>query len=101
MFFVVAQDALGESGNPRDQRIGRVLLNHGSNIKAAHLNYWANHPKAVCVLEKFRDELDRFMESESEEIFTFLFKQWKPLYVITFRHLEKGINEQFGICISG
>jgi hypothetical protein len=81
------------------------LLNHGSNIKAAHLNYWANHPKAVCVLEKFRDELDRFMESESEEIFALKifssFIQWKPLNVITLGHLEKDMKKQYGICISG
>ena len=59
------QDASGlTGGNPRDQRIGRVMLNHGSNIKAAHLTYWANHPKAVCILENYRDELDAFMESK-------------------------------------
>ncbi len=59
------QDASGLSGgNPRDQRIGRVMLNHGSNIKSAHFTYWANHPKAVCILENYRDELDAFMESK-------------------------------------
>ena len=57
-------EASGANGSPRDQRIGRVLLNHGSNIKAAHMTYWANHPKAVCVLEKYREELDAFMDSK-------------------------------------
>ena len=53
-------ETLNES--PRDQRVGKVLLLHGANIKSAHLKYWANHPRAVCVLEKHRDKLDKIME---------------------------------------
>ena len=44
------------------QRVGKVLLNNGALVKAAHLTYWANHPKAVCVFEKYRNALDAFME---------------------------------------
>lgn len=47
---------------PRDQRLGRIFLAHGANIKKAHLAYWSNHPKAVAVLEKHRDRLESFME---------------------------------------
>ena len=47
------------------QRVGKVLLNNGALVKAAHLTYWANHPKAVCVFEKYRDSLDAFMEGEA------------------------------------
>ena len=51
------------STNPL-QRVGKVLLNNGALVKAAHLTYWANHPKAVCVFEKYRDALDSFMEGK-------------------------------------
>jgi hypothetical protein len=53
------------NSNPRDQRIGRVMLNYGSNIKKAHLIYWDNHPKAVSILEKHKEELEAFMESKA------------------------------------
>ena len=45
-------------------RVGRILLSHGALIKSAHTTYWGNHPKAVCIFEKFRDSLDTFMESK-------------------------------------
>lgn len=48
--------------SPREQRLGRVFLLHGSGIRNCHQTYWANHPRAVCVLEKHRDTLDKFME---------------------------------------
>jgi len=69
------------------QRVGKVLLNNGALVKAAHLTYWANHPKAVCVFEKYRDSLDAFMEDLGAP---------KPgLMILTtglsrpFRHLER------------
>jgi len=73
---------------PQNQsRIGRILLSHGAVIKSAHTTYWANHPKAVCIFEKYRDGLDKFMEAEGAN---------KPgLMVLTtglskpFRHLER------------
>ena len=49
---------------PREQRVGKVLLSHGISIKAVHMSYWANHPRAVSVLEKYRDPLDAFMENQ-------------------------------------
>jgi Rho guanine nucleotide exchange factor 7 len=48
----------------REQRIGKVLLANGTSIKSAHITYWANHPKAVSVLERHREALDAFMESQ-------------------------------------
>jgi len=74
------------STNPL-QRVGKVLLNNGALVKAAHLTYWANHPKAVCVFEKYREALDSFMEGLGAA---------KPgLMILTtglsrpFRHLER------------
>ena len=50
---------------PHNQlRVGRILLSHGALIKSAHTTYWGNHPKAVCIFEKYRDSLDTFMESK-------------------------------------
>lgn len=40
------------------------MLNYGSNIKKAHLTYWDNHPKAVNILEKHKEDLEAFMESK-------------------------------------
>ena len=61
---------------PQNQsRIGRILLSHGAVIKSAHTTYWANHPKAVCIFEKYRDGLDKFMEGEYIAIHNLLFGQ--------------------------
>ena len=43
-------------------RVGRILLSQGAMIKSAHTTYWGNHPKAVCIFEKYRESLDTFME---------------------------------------
>jgi len=50
--------------SPREQRIGKVLLAHGISIKAAHLTFWSSHPRAVAILEKYREPLDTFMENQ-------------------------------------
>eukprot|EP00096_Caligus_rogercresseyi_P005875 TRINITY_DN2191_c0_g4_i1.p1 TRINITY_DN2191_c0_g4~~TRINITY_DN2191_c0_g4_i1.p1 ORF type:complete len:638 (-),score=173.45 TRINITY_DN2191_c0_g4_i1:265-2121(-) len=78
--------------NPREQRIGKIFLDHGAEIKDAHRSYWANHPRAVTILEKHKEALDAFMESKGAS---------KPgLIVLTtslsrpFRQLEK----YAGIC---
>eukprot|EP00094_Tigriopus_californicus_P003230 TCALIF_03108-PA protein Name:"Similar to Arhgef7 Rho guanine nucleotide exchange factor 7 (Rattus norvegicus)" AED:0.18 eAED:0.18 QI:108/0.9/0.90/1/0.5/0.63/11/48/567 len=73
--------------DPRDQKLGKIFLQHGSNVKAAHRTYWQSHPRAVCILEKYREKLDKFMEAYGAS---------QPgLMVLTtalskpFRHLEK------------
>ena len=54
---------------PQNQsRIGRILLNHGAAIKSAHTTYWSNHPKAVCIFEKYREGLDKFMEGKQKRM---------------------------------
>ena len=40
------------------------LLANGIAIKAVHLIYWSNHPRAVSILEKYRDALDVYMENQ-------------------------------------
>ena len=52
----------------REQRVGKILLANGISIKSAHMTYWANHPKAVSILEKYRDALDTFMERQGAPI---------------------------------
>eukprot|EP00092_Neocalanus_flemingeri_P002012 GFUD01002145.1.p1 GENE.GFUD01002145.1~~GFUD01002145.1.p1 ORF type:complete len:1062 (+),score=232.76 GFUD01002145.1:94-3279(+) len=48
---------------PRHQRLGQVFLQHGAGVRAAHLAYWANHPRAVCILEKHRDKLNAWLDN--------------------------------------
>lgn len=50
-------------GQPRQQRLGQVFLQHGTNIRSAHLTYWSNHPRAVCILEKHRDKLNSWLDA--------------------------------------
>ena len=38
----------------------QVFLSHGAALRQAHLSYWGNHPRAVCVLEKHRCQLFLF-----------------------------------------
>jgi len=73
--------------SPREQRLGKVLLANGISIKAVHLIYWSNHPRAVSVLEKYRDALDIYMENQgapSPGLMTLTTGLSKP-----FRQLEK------------
>merc|ERR1719412_1974431 len=71
----------------REQRLGKILLANGISIKNVHLIYWSNHPRAVSVLEKYRDALDSFMERQgatSPGLMTLTTGLSKP-----FRQLER------------
>jgi len=73
--------------SPREQRLGKVLLANGIAIKAVHLIYWSNHPRAVSILEKYRDALDIYMENQGAPtpgLMTLTTGLSKP-----FRQLEK------------
>eukprot|EP00088_Acartia_fossae_P068401 TRINITY_DN8673_c1_g1_i5.p1 TRINITY_DN8673_c1_g1~~TRINITY_DN8673_c1_g1_i5.p1 ORF type:complete len:613 (-),score=149.34 TRINITY_DN8673_c1_g1_i5:499-2337(-) len=48
---------------PKTQRLGQVFLQHGANIRAAHLAYWSNHPRAVCIIEKHREKLNTWIDN--------------------------------------
>ncbi|XP_046401861.1 rho guanine nucleotide exchange factor 7 isoform X2 [Ischnura elegans] len=50
-----------EPGSPC--RVGRLFLSSAQVLKTVHTNYCAGHPRAVCLLEKYRDELGAYMES--------------------------------------
>lgn len=50
-------------GQPRQQRLGQVFLGHGTAVRQAHLAYWSNHPRAVCVLERHRERLNSWLDN--------------------------------------
>ncbi|KAK4324924.1 hypothetical protein Pmani_004461 [Petrolisthes manimaculis] len=52
-----------EQRSPREQRIGGAFLTLAPHLQGAHHIYCSNHPRAVCILEKYKDELSNFMES--------------------------------------
>ncbi|XP_076311038.1 rho guanine nucleotide exchange factor 7-like isoform X2 [Tachypleus tridentatus] len=54
--------------NTKDQKIGGVFMHSAAHLKVVHLKYCANHPKAVTVIEKHKDELYRFMEEHSSSV---------------------------------
>jgi len=37
-----------------DQRIGHVFLSMAEKMKNVHTVYCSNHPRAVCILEKYK-----------------------------------------------
>ncbi|XP_066255074.1 rho guanine nucleotide exchange factor 7 isoform X2 [Euwallacea similis] len=53
-----------ESAKPgQDQRVGKLYLNWAPKIKAVHQMYCSLHPRAVVILDKFKEELSKYMES--------------------------------------
>ncbi|XP_017780992.1 PREDICTED: uncharacterized protein LOC108565852 [Nicrophorus vespilloides] len=47
----------------KEQKIGRHFLQHAPRMKAIHQAYCSLHPKAVCILDKYKEELTKYMES--------------------------------------
>ncbi|XP_076632033.1 rho-type guanine nucleotide exchange factor isoform X1 [Colletes latitarsis] len=43
-------------------RVGNLFLTLAPRLKSIHTTYCRNHPRAVCILDRFRDELNEFME---------------------------------------
>ncbi|RLU20845.1 hypothetical protein DMN91_007459 [Ooceraea biroi] len=43
-------------------RIGNLFLTIAPRLKSIHITYCNNHPQAVCILDRYRDELNEFME---------------------------------------
>ena len=54
---------------PREQRVGRAFLAHGAAVRAAHLAYWAGHPRAVAAIDRNRDRIDKFIEGTGARVF--------------------------------
>lgn len=80
---------------PRQQRLGQVFLQHGTNIRNAHLSYWSNHPRAVCILEKHREKLNSWLDACQGSTTTVAGTSPPGLMVLTtglsrpFRQLER------------
>ncbi|XP_060847442.1 rho guanine nucleotide exchange factor 7 isoform X3 [Rhopalosiphum padi] len=76
------------SGLPQsDQRIGKLFLNKASFIRTVHLQYCASHPRAVNIIDKYKDELNQIMETQgavSPGILVLTVSLSKP-----FRRLDK------------
>ncbi|XP_015595226.1 rho guanine nucleotide exchange factor 7 isoform X2 [Cephus cinctus] len=45
-----------------DARVGNLFLSLAPRLKSIHTTYCNGHPQAVCILDKYRDELNEFME---------------------------------------
>ncbi|XP_076178019.1 rho-type guanine nucleotide exchange factor isoform X4 [Ptiloglossa arizonensis] len=43
-------------------RVGNLFLTLAPRLKSIHTAYCGNHPRAVCILDRYRDELNEFME---------------------------------------
>ncbi|XP_025425761.1 rho guanine nucleotide exchange factor 7 isoform X2 [Sipha flava] len=70
-----------------DQRIGKLFLNKASFIRSVHLQYCSSHPRAVNIIEKYKDELNQIMETQgavSPGILVLTVSLSKP-----FRRLDK------------
>ncbi|XP_044267611.1 uncharacterized protein LOC123013250 isoform X2 [Tribolium madens] len=46
-----------------EQRVGRLFLTWAPRIKAVNQAYCAHHPKAACILDQYKEELTKYMES--------------------------------------
>ncbi|XP_015835673.1 rho guanine nucleotide exchange factor 7 isoform X4 [Tribolium castaneum] len=46
-----------------EQRVGRLFLTWARRIKAVNQAYCAHHPKAACILDQYKEELTKYMES--------------------------------------
>lgn len=51
-FLALLEECAAKSG--ADQRVGGLFLQWAPNIKAVHQTYCAGHPKAVCILDKYK-----------------------------------------------
>ncbi|CAK1603155.1 unnamed protein product [Parnassius mnemosyne] len=60
-FLVLLEECATKTGP--DQRVGGLFLQWAPRIKAVHQTYCAGHPKAVCILDKYKEELNTWMEN--------------------------------------
>lgn len=86
---------------PSEQRIGRVFLTNAPHMKQVHQTYCAAHPRAVCVIDKYKDELNTWMESVGASVpgilvlTTGLSKPFRRLdkYASMLQELERHVEE--------
>ncbi|XP_069698088.1 rho guanine nucleotide exchange factor 7 isoform X2 [Periplaneta americana] len=84
-----------------EQRVGKVFLTSAPRIKQVHQAYCSSHPKAVCILDKYKVELNEFMESQGAAspgllvLTTGLSKPFRRLekYAGMLQELERHVEE--------
>lgn len=84
-----------------EQRVGKVFLTTAPHIKQVHQVYCSSHPKAVCILDKYKTELNEFMESQGAAspgllvLTTGLSKPFRRLekYAGMLQELERHVEE--------
>uniref|UniRef100_A0A1I8Q7B6 Rho guanine nucleotide exchange factor 7 n=1 Tax=Stomoxys calcitrans TaxID=35570 RepID=A0A1I8Q7B6_STOCA len=47
-----------------NDRVGKLFLNKAPLMKQVHQAYCASHPKAIVILDKYKDELEKYMERQ-------------------------------------
>ncbi|KAM3964702.1 rho-type guanine nucleotide exchange factor [Aphomia sociella] len=60
-FLALLEECATKTGP--DQRVGGLFLQWAPKIKSVHQIYCAGHPKAVCILDKYKEELNTWMEN--------------------------------------
>ncbi|XP_045510830.1 rho guanine nucleotide exchange factor 7 isoform X2 [Colias croceus] len=60
-FLALLEECATKTGP--DQRVGGLFLHWAPKIKAVHQTYCAGHPKAVCILDKYKEDLNTWMEN--------------------------------------
>ncbi|KAK7869103.1 hypothetical protein R5R35_007764 [Gryllus longicercus] len=84
-----------------EQRVGRVFLSSAPRVKQVHQSYCASHPRAVCILDKYKDDLNTFMEAQGAAspgllvLTTGLSKPFRRLekYAGMLQELERHVEE--------
>ncbi|XP_054281962.1 rho guanine nucleotide exchange factor 7-like isoform X2 [Macrosteles quadrilineatus] len=46
-----------------EQRVGNLFLTSAPKLKQIHMTYCAGHPRAVCILDRYKQELGALMEA--------------------------------------
>ncbi|CAH0556423.1 unnamed protein product [Brassicogethes aeneus] len=88
-----------KTGN--DQRVGRLFLTWAPKIKKIHQTYCSLHPRAVLILDKYKEELAKYMESKGAAspgvlvLTTMLSKPFRRLekYSGMLQELERHVEE--------
>lgn len=84
-----------------EQRVGKLFLTWAPKIKVIHQTYCSLHPRAVVILDKYKDELTKFMESRGAAspgilvLTTMLSKPFRRLdkYSGVLQELERHVEE--------
>ncbi|XP_030759645.1 rho guanine nucleotide exchange factor 7 isoform X2 [Sitophilus oryzae] len=84
-----------------EQRVGKLFLNWAPKMKTVHQTYCSLHPRAVVILDKYKDELTKYMESRGAAspgvlvLTTMLSKPFRRLdkYSGMLQELERHVEE--------